>query len=96
MEDEEYAARHAGEKDINNDKDKPSSSPKKDIYKRIDITNMNEIHESTRGLDPDQRMVVNKAVEYIKSDRASENFGNKRPEPPLLIVRGGLEVEKVQ
>ena len=59
------------------------------IYRKIDVPDLKELKETTLGLDPWQRMVVDKAIKYAKDIRKAENPVNRRPAPPHLMVHGG-------
>ena len=48
-----------------------------------------ELKETTMGLDPWQRRVVDEAVKFARDIRKAENPVNRRPSPPHLMVHGG-------
>ena len=47
-----------------------------------------EMAEKTRGLDDDQRRVLDIAIKYAKNIVKARSKGKARPEPPHLIVHG--------
>ena len=59
------------------------------IYRKIDVPEWNELKETTLGLDPWQRRVVDEAVKFARDIIKSENPVNRRPNPPHLMVHGG-------
>ena len=83
--DEEFAARDLelieGEK--------PIMRSERTIYKRMDISNHDEMLNMARGLDEDQRYTFDIIIKYVKQMRACWNSGMKSPKAPLLKVHGG-------
>ena len=59
------------------------------IYRKIDVPEWNELKETTLGLDPWQRRVVDEAVKFARDIIKAENPVNRRPNPPHLMVHGG-------
>ena len=59
------------------------------IYRKIDVPDWKELKETTMGLDPWQRRVVDEAVKFARDIRKAENPVNRRPSPPHLMVHGG-------
>ena len=69
--------------------DERSTVPDRTIFRRIDISNKDEMLRSVRMLDPDQRQVFDTVIRYIKQLRSSWKSGSSPPKPPLLKVHGG-------
>ena len=57
-------------------------------YGRVVIPSKREMAEKTRGLDNDQRKVVDICVEYAREILKARCRGRARPEPPHLMVHG--------
>ena len=57
-------------------------------YGRIIIPNKKELVQKTRGLDKDQRMVLDIAVKYAKDIKKARSRGERRPDPPHMMVHG--------
>ena len=57
-------------------------------YARVVIPNRKEIAEKTRGLDKDQRKVVDITVKYARDIVKARSRGKAAPEPPHLMVHG--------
>ena len=70
--------------------DKEFTMPhEKTIYKRIDISQMDQMLQSARGLDKDQRYAFNILIKFVKEVRSSRKSGMKKPKPVLLKIHGG-------
>ena len=60
------------------------------IYRSIDIPNDDELKQKMRGLDPNQREVVNIGVKFFRDVvKAREYPENPHPQAPLIMVHGG-------
>ena len=57
-------------------------------YGRIIIPNKNELIETTRRMDKDQRRVVDIAVKYAKNIRKARKRGKRCSNPPHTMVHG--------
>ena len=57
-------------------------------YGRVIIPDKKELMRQTQGLDPEQRLVVDKAIEYAKKIKRARARGKKFPDPPHLMVHG--------
>ena len=57
-------------------------------YGRVVIPSRKEMAEKTRGLDKDQRKVVDITVKYARDILKARNRGKAAPEPPHLMVHG--------
>lgn len=57
-------------------------------YGRVVIPSRKEMMEKTRGLDKDQRRVVDIAVKYARDLRKARSKSRAGPEPPHLMVHG--------
>ena len=55
---------------------------------RVVVPSKEEMAEKTRGLDDDQRRVLDIAIKYAKGIVKARSKGKARPEPPHLIVHG--------
>ena len=64
-------------------------------YGRIVIPDKKELMRQTRSLDPEQRMVVDKAIEYAKKIKRARVRGKKYPDPPHLMVHGAAGTGKL-
>ena len=59
-------------------------------FRRITLNSDSELHEKIRGLDIDQRAVVDKMYKYaVEYGLARMKKFNPWPSPPLLMVQGG-------
>ena len=57
-------------------------------YGRVIIPSRREMAEKTRGLDKDQRRVVDIVVKYSRDISKARSRGKARPDPPHLMVHG--------
>ena len=57
-------------------------------YGRVIIPDKKELMRQTQSLDPEQRLVVDKAIEYAKKIKRARSRGKKYPDPPHLMVHG--------
>ena len=57
-------------------------------YGRTIIHDKKELMRQTRNLDPEQRMVVDKAVGFAKKIKRARAKGRRYPDPPHLMVHG--------
>ena len=57
-------------------------------YGRVIIPDKKELMHQTRNLDPEQRMVVDKAVGFAKRIKRARARGRRYPDPPHLMVHG--------
>ena len=57
-------------------------------YGRVIIPDKKELMRQTRNLDPEQRMVVDKAVGFAKRIKRARAKGRRYPDPPHLMVHG--------
>ena len=64
------------------------------IYRKIEVPDMKVLKETTLGLDPWQRRVVDIAVKYARDIRKAEKLHNRMPKPPHLMVHGGAGAGK--
>ena len=64
------------------------------IYRKIDIPDPKVLRETTRGLDPYQRLVVDTAIKYARDLIKAEHPENPGPKPPNLMVHGGAGAGK--
>ena len=58
-------------------------------YKKIELYNTDDLERMTRTLDEDQRIVLDKAVDFALSIKKFKNNKSVSVKPPLLIVQGG-------
>ena len=84
---EEHAARNPGH--LAEEEGNLKGHYEKTAYRRIDISNLDEMRKSARQLDPDQRFVFDIFIKYVKQLRASWKSGFPKPKSPLLKVHGG-------
>ena len=61
----------------------------KTVFRKIDISNLDEMRNLARQLDPDQRYAFDILIKYVKQLRASTRSGFPKPKPPLLKIHGG-------
>jgi hypothetical protein len=54
------------------------------IYRKIDLPDINILKQNTRQLDPFQRKVIDIGVKYAKDIVKARREGNPTPEPPYL------------
>ena len=59
------------------------------LFKRVELTTRDRLLEQTRALDPDQRVVVEKVVDYIKAYKKAKLNGQPLPKPFYAVVVGG-------
>ena len=72
------------------DNDDPEDTIKQqNIYRRIDLPDINILKGKTRQLDPFQRKVIDIGVKYAKDIVKARREGNPSPEPPYWMVHGG-------
>ena len=64
------------------------------IYRRINLPNVNTLKYKTRQLDQFQRNVVDIGVKYAKDIIKSQREENPYPEPPYVMVHGGAGAGK--
>ena len=64
-------------------------------YGRIVIPDKKELMRQTRSLDPEQRMLVDKAIEYAKKIKRARVRGKKYPDPPHLMVHAAAGTGKI-
>ena len=57
-------------------------------YGRIIVPNKEELKEKTRGLDKDQRKVLDITLKYARDVHKARLRGRAPPEPPHLMVHG--------
>ena len=58
-------------------------------YRSIEIPSDNVLNQKSRGLDEQQRMVLDIGIKYAKDIVKSRKDGNVVPNPPMLMVHGG-------
>ena len=86
-EDNEFAARDP--RGLRNLQEEAAIPFERTMYKKIDISNKNEMLRSVRLQDTDQRFVFDKVMKFVKQGRACQKSGSAMPKPPLLKVHGG-------
>ena len=59
------------------------------LFKRVQLTTRDRLLEQTRQLDPDQRVVVEKVVNYVKAYKKAVLTGQPLPEPLHAVIVGG-------
>ena len=64
------------------------------IYRTIELPDINTLKEKTRQLDPYQRNVIDIGVKYAKDIIKSQREGNPIPVPPHVMVHGGAGAGK--
>ena len=64
------------------------------IYGRIDVPSEEELREKTRGLDKNQRRVVDTVVRYCRSVVKARERGNSLPVPDHMMVHGAAGTGK--
>ena len=64
-------------------------------YGRVIIPDKKELMRQTQSLDPEQRLVVDKAIEYAKKIKRARSRGKKYPDPPHLMVHGAAGTGKM-
>ena len=64
-------------------------------YGRVIIPDKKELMQQTRNLDPEQRMVVDKAVGFAKKIKRARAKGGRYPDPPHLMVHGAAGTGKL-
>ena len=57
-------------------------------YGRVIVPDKEELKEKTRGLDNDQRKVLDITIKFAKDVRKARTRGRAPPEPPHLMVHG--------
>ena len=57
-------------------------------YGRVIIPDKKELMRQTRNLDPEQRMVADKAIGFAKKIKRARAKGRRYPDPPHLMVHG--------
>ena len=75
--------------EINEDK-----GPIQNIYRTIELPDINTLKEKTRQLDQYQRNVIDIGVKYAKDIIKSQREGNLNPIPPNVMVHGGAGAGK--
>ena len=93
LEDPEHLGLHPGELDS------PSKNGSQSIgkdekqsgqsYRTIELINDDELYARTQSLDPEQRMVVDIAINYAKDIVKAIAAKSQMPKAPRLIVQGG-------
>ena len=58
-------------------------------YVKIELSNLDDLLNRTRTMDPDQRRIVNIGVEFAGNVRKSRYNDVKRPSPPYIVAQGG-------
>ena len=92
VEAEEFAARDPG---IMPNDGTSSSLAAKDMYRRIDISNKNQMRRSARQLDKEQRMGFDEYIKFSKMTTQSvANPVNKMPKPANIVMHGGAGTGK--
>ena len=64
------------------------------LYSRVNIPDYSELKAKTRGMDENQRQVVDIAVTFAKDLIKAEDGKNPVPQPLMLMVGGGAGVGK--
>ena len=57
-------------------------------YGRVVVPSPEELTKTARGLDQDQRRVLDIAIKYARGIEKARSKGRGRPDPPHLIVHG--------
>ena len=57
-------------------------------YGRVVVPSREELTKATRGLDEDQRRVLDIAIKFARGIKKTRSKGRGRPDPPHLIVHG--------
>jgi len=65
------------------------TSKEKVLFKRLDVSNHNEMLCSVRKLVPEQRIAFDKVIQFCKNLKKSLDGKNRAPIPPLLMIHGG-------
>ena len=65
------------------------SGPSDSIFKRVEVSSEDSLITQLRNLDPDQRLVVNETINYLKIYKRARIVGVPPPEPFKCIVTGG-------
>ena len=84
---EEYAGREPGE--LAKSEERLRGSCEKIPYRKVDISNFDEMCQAAQQLDEDQRFAFDIVIQYVKQLRASWKSGLSKPKPPLLKIHGG-------
>lgn len=84
---EEHAARNPG--NLASEDNHSKGTGESSVYRRVDISNLDEMRQSARQLDEDQRFAFDIIIKYVKQLRASWKSGLPKPKPPLLKIHGG-------
>lgn len=59
------------------------------IYSKVNIPDIRDLKKKTRQLDIHQRRVVDIAIKYARDLLKARKEGNKKPDPPMVMVHGG-------
>ena len=57
-------------------------------YGRVIVPNKEDLTKATRGLDEDQRKVLDIAIKFARGVEKARSRGRSRPDPPHLMVHG--------
>ena len=71
-----------------------STTSNKNLYRKIELKNDNDINSKIHALDADQRMVLDIGVDYAKKCARIGKHKFRRPTAPLVIVHGGAGTGK--
>ena len=71
------------------EEDNYHTSKEKVLFKRLDVSNHNEMLCSVRKLVPEQRIAFDKVIQFCKNLKKSLDGKNRAPIPPLLMIHGG-------
>ena len=85
---DEYAIREPSENMLRID-DTNNINIDKTMFKRVDLTNLDNLYKSARELVPEQRIPFNMMMAFCKTLRKSLSFNTLKPKPPLLKIHGG-------
>ena len=70
------------------DKEPQDSLPPAQLFKRIEVNELDVLSQKTRELDDDQFYVATKVIDYAKSYQRSRTTDEPVPEPMLLKILG--------
>ena len=70
------------------DKEPQDTLPPTQLFKRIEVNELEILSQKTRDLDNDQLFVVNKVIDYAKSYQRCTITDEPVPEPMLLKILG--------
>ena len=71
-----------------------ATTTEKQLFPRIDLTNIDAMLTSIYSLDTQQRKVFNIAIKFCKQFQQAKHGTSPKPNPPLVFVHGGAGTGK--